>query len=115
MSLYQNYLCTSLAAAQSKGLHAMNIPDGRKVFIQFSCPVDKTTKDNLFNKYLLLNIDRENVPATDVFQDIMEDVYDKRNRRLKPFSMNRLAEHAPVYLNRVPSGMYIIKSNFFIC
>jgi len=107
MSSYRNYLCTYLATAQNEGLHTMDIPDGRKVFIQFSCAANKTTTDNLFNKYLLLHIDRKNVPVTEVFQDITKDVYHKRDRRLKPFLTNKLAKHAPVYLNRMPSGMYI--------
>jgi hypothetical protein len=88
---------------QTKGLHAMNIPDGRKIFIQFSCAVNKVAKDDLFNKYLLLNINQKNVPVTEVFQDIVEDVYYRRHRKLRPFSMNGLAEHGPIYLNKVPS------------
>jgi hypothetical protein len=79
----------------------MNVTDGRKIFIQFSCAANKTTTDDLFNKYLLQNITRENVSVTEVFQDIAEDVYRKRYRRHQPFSTHRLPEDKPIYLNQV--------------
>ncbi len=54
------------------------------------------------------------MPVTEVFQDIIEDVYHKRRRKLRPFSMNGIAEHGPIYLNKVPSCTYSIKINLFL-
>jgi hypothetical protein len=79
----------------------MNVPDGRKMFIQFSCAANETTKDDLFNKYLLQNITRENLSVTEVFRDIAADVYRKRHRRNQPFSTHTLPEDNPIYLNQV--------------
>ena len=92
----------------------MNVPDGRKIFIQFSCEVNKTTKDNLFNRFLLQNIDTKNVSIPKVFHDITENTYKERNNKLKPFFINGLSSLQHVYLNQVESCMYYIVLNVFL-
>lgn len=103
-------MCMCFVVAVSKpGLHRMNAPDGRKVFIQFSYAANETTNDDLFNKHLLRNIDRANVHISNVFRDIAEDVYRKRRRQLETYSTSTLPENQPVYLNEVSvtRGMFL--------
>jgi hypothetical protein len=93
----------------------MYVPNGRKVFIQFSCAANETTDDDLFNKHLLRNIDRANVHITDVFSDIVKDAYHQRRRQLQPYSTSRLPEDKSIYLNEIQMimGMYRTNINSF--
>jgi hypothetical protein len=109
----RTYTCVCLAMVQNKGLHRMNAPDGRKVFIQFSCAPNKIAMDNLFNKYLLFHIQKKNIPVDEVFHDIAKSVYQKRHRRLQPFSNNELPDDKPVYLNFATSCTYRIELKRF--
>jgi len=76
------------------------MPMGRNVFIQYSCPVNKITDDNLFTRFLLQNIDKKNVPIAEVFRDIVDETFNERNHRLKPYSASSLPPDEPVFLNQ---------------
>ena len=96
-----------------QGLCRMNVPDERKIFIQFSCAINETSKDDFFNKYILLFISKKNLPVDEVFHDIVENVYHKRHTRLRPFSYNGLPNNEPIYLNLVPSCKYSLRRKTF--
>ena len=55
----------------------------------------------LFNKHLLRNIERTNLPLANVFHDIANDVYHQRRQQLKPYSISTLPDDEPVYLNKL--------------
>lgn len=84
----------------------MTVPP--ETFIQFSCSANETSNDNLFMKHLLENISRKNVNLIDVFNKITENVYLERHRRQRPWSINGLSDHKPIYFNRVVRSMYKI-------
>ena len=71
------------------------------MFIQFSCPPNETTRDDVFNKHLLRNIDRANVSIDQIFQNIVENVYRQRRGQLRPYSTSGLSGDEPIYLNEV--------------
>lgn len=106
-----------LAAVLYRGLHTIKIPEKRKGFILFACPVDKTINDNVFSKHLLRNIGRENVRITDVLHGIGEDVYYNRRRRLRPYFTSELLDDQPIYLSEVNiiRGMHLRENNEQFC
>jgi hypothetical protein len=92
-------VCLSLVTMKSKGLNEIDPPAG--AFIQFSCAVNQTVRNNLFAKHLLRNIAQQNVDISDVFHDIARNVYRESNKRQRPFFMNGLYQHRKVYLNEL--------------
>jgi hypothetical protein len=90
----------------------MTAPDG--TFIQFACAANQTDSNNLFAKHLLKNIAGKNEDIIDVFEVIVDDVYEESKKRQRPLSMNGLSDYRPVYLNQVKSCTYRVKLEFFI-
>jgi hypothetical protein len=88
----------------------MKPPPG--AFIQFACVADQTAKNisetgrnSMFTKHLLGCITQENTHIADIFQHIVDDVYQESGRKQKPSFMNRLHQHQQVYLNAVASKL----------
>jgi len=91
-----------------------------ETLIQFACAAGQTVSNNrkrkrgnLFTKHLLRNIARENVCITDIFQQIVDDVFWESNEKQQPLSMNGLYQHGEVCLYEMPDGTYSRKWFFF--
>jgi hypothetical protein len=74
--------------------------------IQFNCDVNETVEyssnaegNNLFTKHLMKSIGRKNVDIRDIFQSVVDGVYEKSNRKQRPLTMNALPQDRQVYLN----------------
>ncbi len=87
---------------EGTGLQEMEASD--RTFIQFACGANQTVNNDLFFKHLLKNIAEENVPATDIFRRVADDVYRESNRRQRPLSMTGLHQQMEVYIN----GKYFV-------
>ena len=60
----------------------------------------------MFAEHLLNNIDREDVPIIDVFQNIAENVSKDSRGKQQPFSMNGLHQYDQVCLYTMPDGTF---------
>ncbi|UJR11542.1 hypothetical protein I4U23_015722 [Adineta vaga] len=99
----------SVSNPQDKGLKAMSPPD--ETFIQFACAASETSSQNLFTKHLLRNIRQENVPITEIFQQIVHDVSRKSHGMQNPLTMNGLRQHHQLYLNEMSDKALINDCN----
>ncbi|CAF1252410.1 unnamed protein product [Adineta ricciae] len=100
---FYNRQSTSNSDRLPKGLKT--ITSSNPVFIQFACGAGKIVsnnrkknQDNLFAEHLLKNIDREDVPIIDMFQEITENVTQESRGKQQPFSMNGLHQYDQVCL-----------------
>jgi hypothetical protein len=89
-----------------KGLHEIKRTD--EAFIQFACAANKTARNDLFSKYLLKNIAKENVDIRDVFQLIVDDVFRDSNQTQESLTINGIYKHAQVYFNKAIISTYSI-------
>jgi len=107
--------CCRASTIQAGGLHSINLPADRKIFIQYPCAVDDTTKDDLFMIHLLRDIDRKNIDISEIFDEISEDVFNKRHQQSRPHSVNQLSARDIIFLNQVdiPIRMYRKSCAFF--
>jgi hypothetical protein len=101
-----------LSTLEGNGLAEMRAPNG--TLIQFACAANQTVSNDLFTKHLLKNITKKNENITDVFEAIVNDVYEESRKSQQPQSMNGLLAYPPVYLNAVKSCTYRVKLKLFI-
>jgi hypothetical protein len=83
--------------ADGNGLHEIKVSNGS--FIQFACAANQTVRNDLFTKHLLRNITQANVNIPDMFRRIGEDVFQESGKKQRPWSVNGLSRHEPIYLN----------------
>ena len=98
--------------ARHEGLHPMRVSRADKVLIQFACDANKTTNDDLYFKYLLKHLIRENVHVSKMFDDLNQDVYEERHGSQKPFLIDGLPDDLSIYLNPVETdtSMFLLKT-----
>ena len=84
---------------ENKGLCATESTDG--AFIQYAGAENTVVSDDLFTKHLLKNITEENVNIVDVFQRIVDGVYEASNQTQRPLYINGLKQYENIFLNYV--------------
>ncbi|UJR32718.1 hypothetical protein I4U23_020177 [Adineta vaga] len=89
----------SSSTNKRKGVPEMKQLDG--LFIQCACSTNESTRNNLFTKHLLNNIQEANVNIPDLFCQISKDVLKESDKKQRPLSINGLNLDREVYLNEV--------------
>ncbi|CAF1105336.1 unnamed protein product [Adineta ricciae] len=87
------------AANGSENLPRLTKIDG--LFIQCACGTNESTRNNLFTKHLLNNVQEENVSIRDLFRQITKDVEKESNNKQRPLVLNGLRRHDDICLNEV--------------
>ncbi|CAF1252184.1 unnamed protein product [Adineta ricciae] len=112
------YNCESPSNSHRLPKGLKTITSSNPVFIQFACGAGKIVSDNrkknqenLFAEHLLNNIDREDVPIIDVFQNIAENVSQESKGKQRPFFMNGLQQYDQVCLYTMPDEQKIKDCN----
>ena len=100
---------------ESESLPRLTKIDG--LFIQCACGTNESTRNNLFTKYLLNNVQEENVSICDLFHQITKNVEKESNNKQRPLVLNGLCRHDDICLNEVErqSKCSIIMRMSFAC
>ena len=96
---------------EGKGLCKIQSIPG--TLIQFSGTTNRTVEDlrkdcrnTLFTAELLTRICKENMCAIEIFQEMVNNVYNKSDHQQKPLCMNGCPKEWKIFLNEVVDGMY---------